>query len=354
MGFRDDLETAVKDGFCAITAVPDVIFDMSNNLGISSRFGKPLPGVDLPRQVRNANDYFCNRTPTNPPPPPGAHGQCATDYRIRYTVEYTDRFRHFGPHDYDRNNIEGPFQGPFDKIDSDGNLRFIIIGPDGEEKTLSGVDKSGISSLEKSPYIITRMDGLPDDCGDPADRPPPTEADRTTEINIGGDNATLSIGQLRITGDGNVVAGVYINNNNYSFTGEVSLTGPSLTINVGDKRTTDDDDDDEPEKGEPDEDGGGIIGAVVDVSYTVLPDKVTVIPQPGNNPDIFIPNLGFVAFKVVVDETTTWSKDYPVKGTTTFIEWDGALDAVGVAGTPRPGVSFAVTPVRRIKKTTSR
>lgn len=71
----------------------------------------------------------------------------------------------------------------------------------------------------------------------------------------------------------------------------------------------------------------------------------SVVVQEGGNPDIYPPDLGMVQFQIRIGNTTSWTNNQRVLNKRAFIacEWEGG--AINVAGTPRPGVNWFLTPV---------
>jgi hypothetical protein len=88
-----------------------------------------------------------------------------------------------------------------------------------------------------------------------------------------------------------------------------------------------------------------VIRGVIVTASSVDSNRIGVIFQNGGNPDIRIPGLGFVNFKIQVGNSVAWTNDIPVKNDRAFIEcpWDGG--AIQVRGSARPGVDFQLTPV---------
>lgn len=88
-----------------------------------------------------------------------------------------------------------------------------------------------------------------------------------------------------------------------------------------------------------------VIRAVLVTLTGINETQVGLLVQDGGNPDIRIPGLGFVQFKVRIGAVTGWTNDIPVKNDRAFIPcpWEGG--AIDVRGSPRPGVNFALTPV---------
>jgi len=75
------------------------------------------------------------------------------------------------------------------------------------------------------------------------------------------------------------------------------------------------------------------------VTVTNIPDDFGLIFQEGN-PDIYIPNLGYVNFLIATGNVLSWSVDLAVKNRRCFIPcpWEGgALRVEGTLGQALPG-----------------
>lgn len=84
------------------------------------------------------------------------------------------------------------------------------------------------------------------------------------------------------------------------------------------------------------------------VAVTVLSDiggDRSIILQEGGNPDIIVPDLGMVQFRVQVGQSTFWTNNQRVNNIRALIpcEWEGG--AIEVSGTPRPGITWELTPI---------
>lgn len=71
----------------------------------------------------------------------------------------------------------------------------------------------------------------------------------------------------------------------------------------------------------------------------------SVVFQEGGNPDIYPPDLGMVQFQIRVGNSTSWTNNQRVLNKRAFIPCDWQGGAIDVAGTPRPGVDWFLTPV---------
>lgn len=71
----------------------------------------------------------------------------------------------------------------------------------------------------------------------------------------------------------------------------------------------------------------------------------SVIFQSGENPDIYVPDLGMVQFLIRVGNSVFWTNNIRVTNLRAFIECPWIGGAIDVAGTPREGVSWQLTPV---------
>jgi len=69
-----------------------------------------------------------------------------------------------------------------------------------------------------------------------------------------------------------------------------------------------------------------------------------LIFQEGN-PDIYIPNLGYVNFLIATGNVLSWSVDLAVKKRAVSSHARGKGGALRVEGTPRSGVTWQLSPV---------
>lgn len=340
MGFQDDLARGVRAGACTLFTGPALLFDFAKEVGITKAFGRPgVAGFDPSEAVSNAVDYFCDRPPSGLQPPPGEPGQCPVAYNWELVV--TEGFDGVIP---DRDVVtSGRSFGPFTLVQG-----YWRIGSQPEVvgyESASGLDpqlgrgSSALREMTVKSFTPVRVDGQPDDCDDGSNRPPLTQGDRNTEINVGGDNALLSIGKVSITGNGNVVAGIVVVGDTYTFTGDVVFNKNEININVGGKDPSADCCDKEPEE---DEEEGEVIGVNVVATITTppLPPKTTVFFVDGQDADIYAPALGYVKFKTEISKREVWTEDIPIKSLQSYIPWEGETEVIDVAAYARAGVAL--------------
>jgi len=80
------------------------------------------------------------------------------------------------------------------------------------------------------------------------------------------------------------------------------------------------------------------------VTTTVLDGNETTVFQQ-ENPDIYVPAVGYVQFLIQVGNSSAWTTDVPVKSLRAFIPCPWDAGAIDVKGSPRFGNQFQVTPV---------
>lgn len=79
-----------------------------------------------------------------------------------------------------------------------------------------------------------------------------------------------------------------------------------------------------------------------------IPSTLGVIFQNGGNPDIITPDLGFVQFQIRLGQSTFWTNAIKVNNERAFIPCPWVGGAIDVRGSPRPGVSWQLTPAFQI------
>lgn len=152
--------------------------------------------IDSPawRVAQGVADSICSESPTyNPPPLPSAQytgGQCLTTYRVRAQW----RFGFDGaPLLVSSATVPGKLGATgYGTIDSNGGQGYYIVGGDGARYPLSSAIPVGSSDEIVGWGIIevTRIDGLPDNCGSPPPGLPgeylkePSQADRERSVPV--------------------------------------------------------------------------------------------------------------------------------------------------------------------------
>jgi hypothetical protein len=228
--------------------------------------------------------------------------------------------------------------------------------------------------------------GVPDSCGNPVpdfpDAPeppiPPVDVDFTYQDNDGVDvdfNAPITFAPVNIDLNGNVIIPFRIDIDplfNIPINGTLNVNTGDIEFNFGnvnynpspfpqpDDFDTDDDIPDvppsvpddipNPSPDNPEPETTTVIRGVI-VTVTEYNSDVTIIGQE-SNPDIYAPNLGFVNFGITVAGSQAWSHDIPVKNFRQIIECPWLGGATSVAGTPRPGVEWTLSPVRSTQEET--
>jgi len=391
-----------SDPFGNIGAIADILCDIRRVSPQRFRQFVTVSPFDVIPPVQRARERlwqsFCNERPDNQPPleVPFVGGQCdgiAYEMQITYTRYFTqpscppvqeNNFRSFwGPIVSIRSRI----------IDVNSNFDRLVIDVYCRGSTNNTIvplqwiqDAGGTGSSQKlcppstlDNIIVTREDGLPDDCGDPQPDIPPDVGrepllppDISLDIQIGNNNTfnvpinvtqddfiDIDFGDININFDGiNIDIGFGGNGG-----APPSLPIPSEPVSPPpggdgggkpqpDDTTTDPDDPapppppsgDDPATEEPPEEPPEVIRAVL-VTVTSVDPASSVIYQ-GDNPDVYIPDLGVINFRCRArDGASGWTPDQRVKNLRCFIvcEWDGG--AFEVKGTPRPGVQWTLTPI---------
>lgn len=92
------------------------------------------------------------------------------------------------------------------------------------------------------------------------------------------------------------------------------------------------------------------IRAVAVTVTSQLPSTLGTIFQPGENPDVIIPDVGFVQFLIRIKESVFWTNAIKVNNQRAFIPcpWEGG--ALAVAGTPRPGVTWVLNSIYKTQE----
>lgn len=405
MSLFESVAGAVRDGACQI------LDNLADGVDFTRNFLNPVLGdpgegsiinddgsllTTLPfiNVSRGLGALLCNRTPDPPPPPQFPGGQCdGIRYRVTYQVtawggqacvEDTGPVNDvvlWGP-------VLAVYQTNSDQFFNCGTgfrqraavCRGIASGP-GSGPILPSPTEVIFSSQSRANEIslnvlsVTRVDGLPDDCGDspllPVPAPTPGYPNITnnnfTFVDDNGVDVTipLALVYLRPTFDvdNNFRIPVRIDLGGIEFDGSVGPDGevdinPRVPGRPGlpgrnptqpqpvepapdpdpDSRTPEPDPPDDPDTEQV------IIGAVVTVNQN-LSGVPTQIVQT-ENPDIYAPNLGFINFLYQVDtKRAAWGVDIPVKNLNQLIPVDWPYGAIDVKGTPRPGVTWTITAV---------
>lgn len=211
---------------------------------------------------------------------------------------------------------------------------------------------------------VTRVDGLPDVCGNPEPTYPRDNGDITfapeLDIDIAPNVPVQIAPNITVDVDGSI-------NIELPGIGDVTVDIGGIDINLGegspdepgegapvrpDPGDTDTDPanpappppPDDPAVEEPEEEPEEVIRAVL-VTVTNIESSSSLITQE-DTPDVYVPDLGLVSFRCrVSDGASGWTPDIRVKNVRCFVPcpYDGG--AIDVQGTPRIGVAWTLTPV---------
>lgn len=376
--FREALSDGVTNGICEILETGRNYFDWVQDIGVPGQGIARIP-TDL------AYRYLCNREPPALPAPPFIGGQCPVLYSVQVKWDYhindnpaerslTDNFQALGPIRGVIHRIEGP------------NVICKVLGaitasnPSGEYQCFESLGLAafpGYALRSIRILSVARIDGQPDICGNPAPVPePPDENYRQRDINITyQDNSQTNIDltgnftfgspTINLRGELTIPVRIDIGDINIPIKGELNINNPEITLdfrninygpssqpNPDNYRSPDDtppnppdvpDDVIPPSPDDPEDESRRVIRGVI-VTTTEIPEDFGVIFQD-LNPDIYIPNLGYINFQIAVGPVTAWTVDLPVKNLRCFIpcEWEGG--AISVRGTPRSGVVWILSEV---------
>jgi len=367
--FFEEVTKAVSQTACAIIAVNDSINGFLSEVGVpgSSAFADRTRA--LRRQLCNNSD---DTVPV--PPPPFTGGQCTTSYRV---VIRRDRFPFTsGCGQFTQNNVQsspgtilqGPISGIFARFTgasaSCGGLRtveYVVQTATGEVVVQTETETRGWWKLnEVRIETVIRVDGQPDNCGDPPGTSPPPYSPSPTTVNIeyqNDENITvnedidLTIFAPKLSLIGGIFAPITISGNNFNLVGTVELTPEfklevNPEINFGSGGSVDNPSA-EPVEPTPEpprtNDRRVIIGAIV--TTTSLQNTPTTQIGQGSNPDIFVPRLGSLSFYISTENATAWTNDIDIKNLRCYVPCPAPGGAIDLAASPSSGVVFDVQPV---------
>lgn len=377
--YRQGLQNAARNAIC------DVLGNIANLNDFAQQlpFGSSAPGAALPRELYR---LLCDREPPPLPDPPFYGGQCeGVLYKWTYTI-----FRKTVSTGFESNegttsisNIRGRVQD-VGLEDTGTSVVYYAIGTnaDGSPQRINGF---GSGTWSPGTYswrwegTITRQDAQPDTCGDPPPIIPTPEPDyRDIDIdftyndNSSGSpidvNIPITFNYPTVNFDGDVIIPIDFNFGDVkpTFRGELNINfSPEINFNFGNPNYAPqplprpDNFQPEPDTPEPPPDvpipvpppppdepepvPTSVIRAVI-VTVSDVPENVGRIFQD-INPDILLPNAGFVSFLIAVGNRTAWTSDIPVKNRRNFIECPWIGGAIDVRGTPREGYSWRLSKV---------
>lgn len=328
------------------------------------------------------------------PPPPFTGGQCpGVSYRVDASFEYNSNAI-VNPSGYSTLDgfaiVPGKVLGT--RIDRIPGSVKLFVRFDGGEALIGGVNGStdpGVLVARNDKIdLVTRLDGNPDNCGDPGVIRPPYEPGSNTYNDFvtyeDNDTNTLTIpvfialGYATVNIDGTIRIPIDVDfelNPELDFNGEFNFSTGGLTIDLRNPSaprlpTGTDPNGSEPDPSIPEpppeipnseppetppetppEPERVIVACIV---TTQLPgDNESVIEQD-NDVDIYAPALGYVQFRIRTGSTSSWTNDIPVKNKRCFIACPWVGGAIDVRGTGRYGNSITVTPVLGVSQLSQR
>lgn len=385
---QESLTSAVRTGFCQ--ALPGVVTGalLFTALSASTAVGAAA-GLAVAGGAAAIYGLGCNRTLPDDafPAPPFAGGQCAVDYRVEYSFEYSTNFSSGSPTYATGSDVfpfkRGAISGIRAVIAPNRSSAVVVLDHNGTTSNGYGQSTSAGDSDIRN-VRITNVSvfggGDPLACGSLPPQVPTgiTQPDATvtndiTYVNNEGDTITVPVvlafgyANVDINGELNIPVSVQLDLNPVvNFNGQFNLRTGDFNVNLGDpdspfggNGTCGGDpipDADTPNPtlplppsdpiapSNPERPTKRRILRGCQVVTTVLQGKQTELDQ-NDNPDIFIPSLGYVNFLVQVGQRTAWTVDIPVKNTNQIIECPWIGGAIDVRGTPSYNNQFTVSPI---------
>ena len=314
-----------------------------------------LSPVDLPDFGNFWNRVLCDRNeplPSNPLLLDGA--QCpGVAYRIRY-----GSFRDGGPV-VELGSSPKIFFGPVQAFDDSDEFAIVqgIQGSNGESASVS-------ISVSNAPagfrvIDIERVDGQPDNCGSQPPLPFPPAGDRTdidiTYTNNEGDTVT-ELGDLIIfapvvIAPVTVVAPIRVDLPDVSFNGnivlspefDIQLEPPSFRRGPGDTDPPPPPENPDTSPTTPQDDSTRrIIGAIATVTSDPSNGLATEVSS-ASGPDLFVPRMGTLSFRVRAANSLSWSAPIDIKTTRQFVQAPDNVQVLDAVVSPNPNYSISVT-----------
>lgn len=347
----DGLLGGMRDAYCS-------------NLRNQPQWWGNLRDVLTPSPFKEAgdfvNDWICGDGEDTFPPPPFDGGQCpGVNYSCLWVNNRSGLQQGVG-------GAIGPVSGFTTVVE--GGFRRVKVNHAGGVISLI-YDSAQNPDLGISNFRVQRVDGQPDDCGNPPpDLPPPAPINVDVDVTYGPtNNLNLTVpvifAPVYVALDGTVNVPVTVN-----FSPEFSLDGTlelfpdfSLDLNFpgagggpGDSQPDPEPPPDDPEgPGEPGEDDPDTPEddePNQNVYALLCRGRIESDARPSGifqqvGPDIYAPRLGSARFGTVIEGVTFWSEDVDIKGLNSVVQcpipWGASRFVVNAA----PGVSLNYTPV---------
>lgn len=377
--FKDELVNGIRNAFCTILEIQNNYYGyVARGPFVTARYAQLVTAV--------AYRLLCNREPPPEPDPPFTGGQCPTRYTVNYNVTYDTRAippPNIVTDPKSATLVWGKIKGI--RVQQGTTDQVFIIGgsssdPDAtvDYPGFSVVQASGQGILSAAITSVVRTDGLPDTCGDPPiPTPTPTPGYNETDINIiytdnSDDDVSLSVPfifapiTVNLKGELTVPIRIDVGDVDFQLGGDINLSTGGIDINFG-NRNYNRNGQPNPDSYECPTDTPGIPPTVpepvlppspndsedsttrvlrgVIVTVTSIEPGVSTLIFQGSNPDLYVPDLGFVQFQVAIGTRSAWLRDVPVRNQRHFIPCEWEAGAISVRGTPRPGVEWTLSEV---------
>lgn len=377
----------------------DLICTVIDRLNTGAILDSDAVWIDNRNIYRVASRLFCNREPVVPddPIPPTCPGD---DYRIDYTVYSTD-LDDFPLTETQTSSfviVRGPIYGfdwEFENNDNRGPVKLWVehaVPMQPLMVTRTQMYSAGGTDLGRFRFVIDSIQNLDDPSNSCSNGVLPTLPwspgdftfdDNITYTNNDGLDITIPVvaviapininlnGELNIPVNFNFDVPFNINPEfNFSFDVDFPIGGGQPRINPQPRnpppklpdgvRDIDDPNDFEPitpppsappgtepppKEEKPDEPEAVIRAVLVTVTNVSADSRVGLLTQE-SNPDILVPNAGYINFAIGVGNSSIgWTEDIPVKNRRHFIPCPWIGGAFAVRGTPRDGVTWELTPI---------
>lgn len=382
--FSEALRSGIKSAFCQVISTTD----RATALIRRKVTGDLLDDVSFPALI---NRWVCDRPSPSTAPPPFTGGQCPVSYNVTGTCSAANSAT------WDCGQAvtwTGSISGPGISIEVvSSQARLTNSAGQNAPCVMQGSSSQGIFvvpdcvprgagnpfAFEGSVSIVSvvRSDGLPDNCGDqtPEIGDLPAGWNQAggdiTYVNNEGNNVTVPVvaafGYASLNVDADITVPVTVDVGGINFEVDFNLNTGDIQLfptnnDYGDRRRGTKPTDVVPPEGDtPDYPSGlppqlpGIDGGEPEREAAIVAVVVTVTEFDNglvgtlfqsDNPDISIPNFGYISFLCRVGTIdSAWTSDIPVKNRRNVIPCPLPWGAIQVKGTPRQGVSWVLTPL---------
>lgn len=363
-GFLDSLADGIKNAGCQILG------DYAKSVSWARDLYR-VPNY-VPNPVRSLNCVVCNDCgpQANETPPPFTGGQCVgVPYNVRFFInnpntvpQRTETTRVFSVSQY-------PFYGPIRglvRLPGNNSLLCQCNNASGQPVNVSvgaSVTQAAIDNGTTFGLVnATRFDGQVDTCGNPTPNypVPPVYVPVPVVVPVtydddGGNPVTIApeitIFAPIIGSFNNVYAPVRVKLPDLEFTGNIQVY-PTLEVNIfpegfsSDPGTGDPDPSVDPDPSPPPDPISRLRIVGVHVRASVTSDIRASFIAQADTPDLYVPRIGVVSFRVRTGARSSWTADLPIKMLRQYIPCPEPRGAIDVRFTAEPGATIAIAPVR--------